>query len=123
MGILIFALGIFPLALAIDQPKRQCANFLTVRIIQKHSGYRRRRSPMEFGGLFDPTSGDGSGDSSDDNSWTTAAVSSAQTNPPTTEPGKTTDAQTNKPTTNAATTTIAVDTTTANDGTTDATTG
>merc|ERR1712050_260317 len=55
------ALGIFPLALAIDQPKRQCANFLTVRIIQKHSAYRRRRSPMELDGLFDLTSSDDEG--------------------------------------------------------------
>ena len=40
----ILALGLFPLALAINQPKYQCANFLKINAPQKQERGRYRRS-------------------------------------------------------------------------------
>jgi hypothetical protein len=54
----ILALGLFPFALAIDQPKRQCANFLKINAPQKQERGRFRRNPQwNWGGM---SSGDDS---------------------------------------------------------------
>merc|ERR1712117_144970 len=49
---------LLPLALAIDQPKDQCANFLTIKTPQKVSRGRYRRAQQA--GWFDFTTSSGS---------------------------------------------------------------
>jgi len=93
----ILALGLFPLALAINEPKNQCSNFLTVRIIQKNPNSRWRRAPMQSG--FD----DGSGFGDDFNTDSPVVVTDLTTrteNPSTTNPTGVPTDSTAAPTTN-----------------------
>lgn len=116
--------GLLPLALAINQPKSKCSNFLTIKAPQKQERSRYRRAQQ---GWFD--FGDGSGDSTTDSpvssaqvtttmqaTTTSKATTTVQESAATTtvQPAATTtiqtDAPTPEPTTEPSVTTPAVDT-------------
>jgi len=75
--------GLLQIALAINQPKRQCTNFLKMKAPQKNSRGRSRRAPQGFLGSFLG----GSGDSTDSPVTTDIGITSE----PTTYPPQTRD--------------------------------